>query len=528
MKNTKCDCGHNNPVGTILCEYCGKPLEEEESSGQPLEMRYEGKARRSQKRHKTLLDRVWNFFSSVKVAIYLIVITLVASILGTIFPQERFIGTGRPDVYYAQEYGIWGDLYYKLGLSDMYSSWWYVTLLAMIGISLVICSLDRVIPLYQALKKQRVTKSTVFITRQRVSRRIEISEDEKESALGALSEQLIKKRYHVRNEGDSLLAEKGRFSRWGPYVNHIGLIIFLFGALMRLIPGWYMDEAIYVREGETKKLPDLNYYVKNEKAIMEYYDEKESRLQADQNQSIVKNYETRAVLYEKDPDTGKLKELKRQSIIVNKPFKYEDLLLFQADFKPDQTQAMKLTIQDQKEKKDLGTIRIDLYDPQMEYTVQKDGVKVRILDYFPDFVMEGNRPTTQSETPNRPAFIFEVQSDQMDEPEKSWLIAGANLDDLNENNRYTMKLAGLETVNMSGLMVRMDKSLPVIFIGLGIFMVGLCMGFFWYHRRVWIQWKDGTLYVGAHTNKNWFGLRQDLEQVTQKADLPLSFSPKRT
>ena len=23
------------------------------------------------------------------------------------------------------------------------------------------------------------------------------------------------------------LAEKGRFSRWGPYVNHVGLIIFL-------------------------------------------------------------------------------------------------------------------------------------------------------------------------------------------------------------------------------------------------------------------------------------------------------------
>ena len=42
-----------------------------------------------------------------------------------------------------------------------------------------------------------------------------------------VKEHLQAKRYHVREENGDLLAEKGRFSRWGPYVNHIGLIIFL-------------------------------------------------------------------------------------------------------------------------------------------------------------------------------------------------------------------------------------------------------------------------------------------------------------
>ena len=48
------------------------------------------------------------------------------------------------------------------------------------------------------------------------------------------SEKNLKKRnYNVKVEDGNVLAEKGRFSRWGPYVNHIGLIIFLFGAMLR-------------------------------------------------------------------------------------------------------------------------------------------------------------------------------------------------------------------------------------------------------------------------------------------------------
>lgn len=521
--NTKCECGHNNPVGTTLCEYCGKPLEEEKTD-QPLEMRYEGKARRSQTQNQTLLDRVWNFFSSVKVAIYLIVITLLASILGTLLPQERFIPSNRPDVYYAQEYGVWGDLFYRLGFSDMYNSWWYITLLAMIGISLVVCSLDRVVPLYKALKNQRVVKNIAFIKRQRASRTLPLTAEEKGETLDRLADGLAAKRYRVRREGDSILAEKGRFSRWGPYVNHIGLIIFLFGTLLRLVPGWYLDDFVYLQEGETKKLPDVPYYVKNERSFAELYDEDEMPQQLDETPTVVKKYETQAILYEKDEESGDLREVTRGSIVVNHPLEYDGLLLYQSDFQPNQAKSIVLEVKDRNEEKDLGSITIDLYNPQSQYKLE-DGVTVRILDYFPDFVLEENRPTTKSEVPNRPAFIFAVDSPELDEPEKSWMISGTNLDDVNDANRYGMDLKDIEMVNSSGLMVRIDKSLPVIFLGLGIFMVGLCMGFFWFHRRVWIRWHEGTLIVGAHTNKNWFGLRKDLEKATAKADIPLSFSP---
>ncbi|GIQ61706.1 hypothetical protein PACILC2_02740 [Paenibacillus cisolokensis] len=63
FQNTKCECGHQNPAATVLCESCGKPLAEEAAgSDAPLEMRYDGMARRSQKANPNFIDRIWNFF----------------------------------------------------------------------------------------------------------------------------------------------------------------------------------------------------------------------------------------------------------------------------------------------------------------------------------------------------------------------------------------------------------------------------------------------------------------------------------
>ena len=99
LHNTKCECGHQNPVGTVLCEYCGKPLDDEFGTA-PLEMRYDGIARRSQRENPALIDRIWRFFSSVKIAIILIFITLIASIVGTLYPQENTFLNVDPSIYY--------------------------------------------------------------------------------------------------------------------------------------------------------------------------------------------------------------------------------------------------------------------------------------------------------------------------------------------------------------------------------------------------------------------------------------------
>ena len=76
MSEIKCQCGHKNPFGTVLCERCGRPQTEEAKESKLVDMRYEGSARRSQTYKRSIIDRIWNFFSSVKIGISIIIAVL--------------------------------------------------------------------------------------------------------------------------------------------------------------------------------------------------------------------------------------------------------------------------------------------------------------------------------------------------------------------------------------------------------------------------------------------------------------------
>ena len=177
-----------------------------------------------------------------------------------------------------------------------------------LGVSIFIASLDRFVPLYRALKNQRVTRHANFMKRQRVYGTSKV--DDIDDAFEQVKQNLIEKKYKISEENGNLVAEKGRFARWGPYINHIGLIIFLIGCMLRYFPGMYIDEHVWIREGEIDVVPGTGsqYFVKNEKFLVELYDE-DDEIFADAIQRaggpVVKTYQTDAILYERE-DTGTL------------------------------------------------------------------------------------------------------------------------------------------------------------------------------------------------------------------------------
>lgn len=518
MNEVKCECGHVNPHGTVLCEACGKVFAE--TNNQLLDMRYEGSARRSQTYNKTIIDKVWNFFSSVKVGIILIVITLIASAVGTILPQEMYKPATIPaSEFYKDQYGWFGQLYYNLGFHHLFGSWWYFLLIASIGVSLVICSLDRVVPLYRALQKQRVTRHEGFIKRQRLFSSTKLND----VPYDQLKEKLAAKHYKVKVEDGNILAEKGRFSRWGPYVNHIGLIIFLIGGMMRFIPGMYVDELLWIREGETKVIPETDgkYYLKNEKFILDIYEKGENSKVFDtaleQNGMVPKNYQSNVILYKKEGDTipgvaPELDKVKNAEVRVNDPLKFDLFTIYQSEYKLNELNKMFFTLTNKETKEEYGNITVDLYNPQKHYELS-EGYSVEMLSYFPDFEFNAeNEPATKSKIPNNPAFIFKMFTPDKPEGEVSFVAIRQTIEP-NGDNQYKMTFKNVETKNVSGLTVRKDLTLWVLVLGGIIFMIGVIQGSYWYHRRIWIQQINGEIWVAGHTNKNWYGFKKELEKV---------------
>ncbi|MGL4820090.1 MAG: cytochrome c biogenesis protein ResB, partial [Bacilli bacterium] len=481
MKEVKCACGHCNPIGISFCEHCGLPQDNENTL---LDMRYEGTARRSMKRTKTVVDHVWTFFSSVKVGIVIIILTLIASAIGTIFPQQYYIPSNAdPSAYYRDLYGVAGQLYYELGFHNLYSTWWFMLLLASLGISLVVCSLDRVVPLYRALNKQSVVRHPSFMKRQRItasSTETMSNETEDEWVL-----RLQKRKYNVRRTDEGFLAEKARFSRWGPYVNHIGLIIFLFGLMLRAVPGMYADEYFWIREGEVKEVPgtDGRYYVRNESFTWETYDkEKESDVFENAidrvgNNSIPKNYETKVTWFERTnrdiPGAPlELKELKKDYIIVNHPGTYDGFGLYQSDFRADELYTMSFYVEEKSTGEKLGSFTIDLYNPLKRYDVA-EGTYVELREYFPDYYFsEEGALKTKLKIPNNPGFVMRIVTPETPKGEVAFIAIKENIEP-EGNNAYKIAFKGITTRDASGLTVKLDRTIPILVVGATIFMIGV-------------------------------------------------------
>ena len=538
-ENTKCECGHQNGIGTILCESCGKPLDPElAKSNEVLEMRYDGVARPSQKANPNFIDKIWNFFSSVKVAIYLILITLILVLPGAIIQQaDTFLSvTFDPSTYYKETYGTIGHLLYLLGFHNTFESWWFKTLLVLIAASLVICSIDRVVPLYRALNKQQIKKHLSFLRRQKATYTGQLSQDQT-MFIEQFGTVLKKKHYRVHIEGQAILAEKYRFSRWGPYINHIGLIIILITLVFRSFPGLYMDSYVKIVDGDTVPITDTNFYVKSEGFDIIYYenDELPDHLQ---DALQVKSFETDVILYEcvnfcddvtQQPE---LKPLMEHKILVNSPLSYKGFRLHQFDYDlTPRLNAVSPSILDKATGETYGPFDLSMCNPDEYFEVGP--YQLKLLAKYMDFILDSNgEPTTQSSNPNAPAFIFNIKGPGLAESGENYMYfplekdkVRFSQDTINRNlaEKVEFKVLDMNSVDFSKattyLNVRYDPVVKYLLIGAFICMFGLTLGSYWNHRRIWVRFDEQTMTIGAHTNKNWFAMRQELASCLKQAGI---------
>jgi len=83
-------------------------------------------------------NRVWKFLSSIKLAIALLAIIALLSLIGTFIPQNE-----DPSFYISK----YGDSGYRAlsntGLTDVYSSWWFILFIVLLSLNLTACLINR-------------------------------------------------------------------------------------------------------------------------------------------------------------------------------------------------------------------------------------------------------------------------------------------------------------------------------------------------------------------------------------------------
>ena len=114
-----------------------------------------------------MFKKLYDFFSSVKLAIFLLLTLAITSIVGTIIEQQQ-----DPEKYLME----YGQTTYKilkfLGFTDVYHSWWYISLLTLLAVNLVVCSIKRLPKIWKVAMEPRKTFPQGFEKNLKVSHSI--------------------------------------------------------------------------------------------------------------------------------------------------------------------------------------------------------------------------------------------------------------------------------------------------------------------------------------------------------------------
>ncbi|HLO04007.1 MAG TPA: cytochrome c biogenesis protein ResB [Symbiobacteriaceae bacterium] len=436
------------------------------------------------------LDKAWDFFASVKVAWVLIILIAVASIAGTLIEQESLYNDWRPpELYYPARYGeTLGPLFMKLGLTHAYSSLWYVTLIVLLVINLIICSFHRLVPLHRMLVKPQVWKLPHFIRRQEVV-------IEQAGTLEQVEAKLKQRRFKVLRDRENLYADRGRISRYGPYIIHIGLIICAFAAFAKAIPGWDETRDVWIQNGQTVKVPDTNFALTNQKFTVEFYEN-----------GAPKRYATDTVVSE----NGETKLT--QTIEVNHPLAWAGWEIYQSSWReePGTAHVQVVSAIDQKV---ITTVALDLRQPEASYPLP-GGYTLAVRDYLHDFQLdpETQQPVNGSYEVKNPAFRVEFL-----DPNGKVIGAAAHLvfskEDPIYNGPLYLKTEKVDTKYFTGLKLHRDRTVLFMFGGLAVVLGGLAITFFLFHFQVWVREEGGVVLIGGRAYKNKYGLKQELHRL---------------
>ncbi|WP_457577012.1 cytochrome c biogenesis protein ResB, partial [Desulfomarina sp.] len=220
-------------------------------------------------------NSLWNFFASVKLAIFTLSFIAVSSIIGTIIPQ------GESHSFYVKNYGeAWARFFDVLDIPDMYYSWWFIGLLGLLSANLIICSIDRFPSVWRIVKADNLGIKPERLRKMSETKSWKISKKAADPDL--LSQILLENGWKTaqKKTGDTVLyfSQKGRWSRTGVYLVHASILVILIGAIIGhflgfkgsvMIPETKSSSKIYSYENSTPI--NLGFEIRCDSFTIEYY-----------------------------------------------------------------------------------------------------------------------------------------------------------------------------------------------------------------------------------------------------------------
>ncbi|OLP19770.1 cytochrome C biogenesis protein CcsB [Leptolyngbya sp. 'hensonii'] len=412
--------------------------------------------------------------ADLRLAIVLLLTIALFSIAGTVIEQ------GQSSEFYQANYpehpALFGFLTWKvlltLGLDHVYRTWWFLAILILFGSSLTACSFTRQIP---ALKAARQWK---FYDQPRQFEKLALSTELEAKTWESLVPLLQQRRYRIFQAEDKLYARKGLMGRIGPIVVHISMLIILLGSIWGAMTGFSAQEM--VPSGDTFQIKNvLDAGPLAAAQIPKDWSVRVNRFWIDYTPSgtIDQFYSDLSVLDRQG------REVKHKTIHVNEPLRYRGVTLYQADWA---IAAIRAKVNNSP------VFNLPMAPLETEGKGRLWGTWI---------------PTKPDLSSGLSLLAKDLQGMLLIYDTSGKLVSTVRSGMSTEVNGVT--LAVLEVVGSTGLQIKADPGIPIVYAGFGLLMLGVMMSYA-SHSQIWALQEEGKLYVGGRTNRAQVAFEREL------------------
>lgn len=431
---------------------------------------------------------------------FLFVLIAAGSSLGTFIQQHE---AGSKSVFWLSEkfHTSHEQMYVilsKIGLVDIYGSWWFIALLLLFALNLIVCTFNRLPHVYRQLKTPVGINRDIFETSKNTVT-FEAPEDAEEKIQGYL-----KNFGFVSETEDSVsyfAAEKGRFSRSGVYITHLGIIIVLAAALIGITAGFKGNIAIVEGSSDdviitpAKKEVKLPFSIQLDNFDVDYYKDSIKPEKYVSDITII---------------NGDKKE--HLQLLVNTPVNYKGYRIFQTNHGFYAGDNVLFMLQAGKADK---TSNIHTGFGQ-KFSIPETNLTAIVQDFAPSLGQdEKGRLVNFNTMMMNPAVLLEV----FDENEVSlgykWIFQ--KHEESGDMKDFKVKFVDVLGAQYSVLTVSKDPGKLLIYIGFIILSIGVIVAFYFRHTRIWVRVeKNGSVSrvsVAADRSKYKSAVGEDIDRL---------------
>lgn len=395
----------------------------------------------------------------------------------------------------------------SMGITNMYNSWWFMTLLFVFAMNIIVCSLDRLPGILnitreplKPLPEERF--KAVPPGREAV---LKVPDGKAEEMVTAALKNIGFTARAGKSEGvTQICAEKGRYGRLGVYVTHLSILFILTGAVVGMKFGFTAEVKLLegmssdvVMTGNGREIP-LGFEIRCDDFDVSFYPESERP----------KSFTSILTVVEEGGDV-----LTRQ-IEVNRPLRHRGITFYQSGHGlfPNSDALFKFRLNAAEGRTQDISVKL-----LQRFEIAGSKLTARVVDFSPALAINGEGEVfTVAESMINPGAMVEFsEGDKV--MAGQWILR--NYPDTWETPAGVLEFRDLWGVQYTGLLVRKDPGIWLVYFGFILMATGLYGAFFITHNRIWIRLneeEDATgISIVSSANRNRSALDRKLDRLIE-------------